>query len=580
MSDSLMGKGLRSLIRNLRRASRERSSRDIRSRAGDTEKSRSEVTKRRGIKEQPLPSQVTASSDLTGDLKSDLNLFRTLLGHSRDAAFREIRLGSKGQLPAALVYLEDMVSKPVQIQAILRPLLLESRMIPLGNEIAGKDAVDIIQDAILPAGDIKRMDDVSLIVLSVLAGDTALLIHGSAQVLVVSTRGWNMRQVSEPGNELVIRGPREGFTENLRNNVALIRSRLKSPDLEVRYRRLGFITHTDAAVIFINGIADPEIIDEVMNRIDTIQIDGILEGSYLEEFIEDNPYSPFPQIEHTERPDKVVASLLEGRIAIMTDGTPFAMVVPTVFGQYLQSGDDYYQRYHVATFIRLLRLFSMFVSLILPGAYLAIITIHPEMIPTTLLISIASQREGVPFPAIVEALLMEGTFEILRESGLRMPARIGQAISVVGAIVLGQAAVSAGLVSPAMVMIVSLTGLASFAIPSFAIAIPLRLLRFGLMVTGSILGIFGIMAIFMVVVAHLASLRSFGVPYTGPIFPFRATDMKDFVVRVPWWAMTERPKSAQPIKLARRTEEVRKVPSESRSRRAVATSGKRGATKQ
>ncbi|MED4797818.1 spore germination protein, partial [Priestia megaterium] len=268
-------------------------------------------------------------------------------------------------------------------------------------------------------------------------------------------------------SQTVVRGPRDSFTETLRTNTALIRRRIKSPKLWIESQQIGEFTKTDIALVYIDGIADEQVIQEVKERLSKIDIDGILESGYIEELIQDEDYTPFPTMHNTERPDSVAAGLLEGRIAILVDGTPFVLMVPALFIQFFQAAEDYYQRADISTLIRLMRYMAFFLALLTPSAYIALTTFHQEMLPFALLISIAAQREGVPFPAIIEAFIMEITFEILREAGVRLPRAVGSAISIVGALVLGEAAVQAGLVSPAMVIVVSITAISNFVSPVY-----------------------------------------------------------------------------------------------------------------
>ena len=294
---------------------------------------------------------------------------------------------------------------------------------------------------------------------------------------------------------------------------------------------------------YLAGTADDKVLVEVRKRIERIDVDSILESAYIEELIEDTPYTVFPQIEHSERPDKIAAAILEGKIAILVDGTPFVLIVPTVMLQFWQSSEDYYERYPTAFLMRLIRfMFSTF-ALILPGFYVAVTSYHQEMLPTALLISIAGAHEGVPFPIYVEALLMEITFEALREAGVRLPQPVGQAVSIVGGLVIGQAAVQAGIVSPATVIVVALTGISSFALPAYNFAWSLRVLRFVFGFLGFISGLYGIMLGLLFILIHITSLRSFGVPFFAPLAPFKLQDIKDIFMRAPWWAMTERPYS-------------------------------------
>lgn len=301
-------------------------------------------------------------------------------------------------------------------------------------------------------------------------------------------------------------------------------------------------TKTCIIVTYIEGLVEPSLVTEVNSRLSRIEIDGILESGYIEELIEDQPSSPFPQILSTERPDVVCGNLLEGRIAILVDGTPFVLIAPTTLFSLLQSSEDYYQRSLASTAIRWLRYFFTAMSFVLPSLYVALITYHHEMVPTSLLISMASSREAVPFPALVEAMIMEVTFEALREAGVRLPKQVGAAVSIVGALVIGQAAVQAGLVSAPMVIVVAITGIASFMIPHYIAGISIRLLRFPMMLLAGTLGLLGIMLGVIMAVVHLCSLRSLGVPYLSPVGPLRVQELKDTLVRAPWWMMDTRPK--------------------------------------
>lgn len=320
-----------------------------------------------------------------------------------------------------------------------------------------------------------------------------------------------------------------------------LRRRLRTTQLRIEYQTVGRFTQTQIAVAYIKGIANPTVLTELRQRLDAIDIDGVLESGYLEELIQDRSFTPFPTIFNTERPDTIAGHLLEGHYAVLVDGTPFALVLPVTFFKFFLSSEDYYQRYDIITFIRGIRFLSFFVSLLLPSLYVAITTFQQEMLPTTLLISLAAQREGVPLPALLEALLMELTFEVIREAGVRMPRVIGPAISIVGALVLGQAAVQAGLVSGAMVIVVSFTAIANFVIPSISMAASVRLIRFGLMLLAGSFGLFGILAGLVPLLIHLVSLTSFGIPYFLPVAPLSLQNLKDVFVRVPWKAMRTRP---------------------------------------
>ncbi|MDP4158068.1 MAG: spore germination protein, partial [Bacillota bacterium] len=285
-----------------------------------------------------------------------------------------------------------------------------------------------------------------------------------------------------------------------------------------------------------------KVVKEVHHRLDKIDIGGVLESGYIEELIQDDTFTPFPTIFNSERPDVVAACLLEGRVAILVDGTPFVLVVPSLFIQNFQVPEDYYQRADISSLLRLLRVICFLIALLGPSFYIAVTTYHQEMLPTSLLISLAAQREGVPFPAFVEAVMMEVAFEILREAGIRMPRAVGQAVSIVGALVLGQAAVEAGIVSASMVIVVSLTAIANFVFPAYNMAISIRMLRFGMMLLAASFGLYGITVGILALLLHLNSLRSFGIPYMAPMSPLIPDDLKDTVIRFPQWALFSRPR--------------------------------------
>jgi spore germination protein KA len=419
---------------------------------------------------------------------------------------------------------------------------------PLMNEIdvqtspsSSSEWLKIIKNKVLSVGQVKELQSMDEAVNQLLEGCTLVFLQGCTVALAANTCGGEYRSVEEPSSQTVIRGPKESFTENIKTNISLMRRRIKSTELRVELRQIGKQTKTHVGIMFLKGIANDKIVEEIRTRLNRIDTDSILESAYIEEFIQDANMTPFPTIENTERPDAAAAGILEGQIAIIVDGTPFVLLAPVTFVRFFQSSEDFYQRYDIATFLRIIRYVAFFISMLLPSLFIAISTFHQEMLPTPLLISLAAQREGVPFPAIVEAFLMEITFEVLREAGVRMPRVIGPAISIVGALVLGQAAVQAGLISAAMVIVVSFTAIASFVIPAINMAIAARLIKFVMMILGGTLGLFGIMSGMMVILIHLAGLRSFGVPYLAPFSPFIWTNWKDTFIRVPQWAMKKRP---------------------------------------
>jgi spore germination protein KA len=306
-------------------------------------------------------------------------------------------------------------------------------------------------------------------------------------------------------------------------------------------KTIGRVTSTDIAVIYLENIVDKEVVKEVNRRLDEIDIDSILESGYIEELIQDNTLTPFPLLYSSERPDITSAALLEGRVAIAVDGTPFVLTAPSLFAEFLQSSEDYYQKSTYSSLIRILRHLSFLLTMLTPAVYIAITTFHAEMLPTPFLLSIAANREGIPFSTVVEVLLMEITFEVLREAGIRLPKTIGSAISIVGALVIGESAVQAGIISPALIIVVSFTAITSFVIPAYNFSIPLRMLRFGFIFLAATFGLYGILLGIIVLVLHLCNLTSFGIPYMTSYGPFSLEDQKDIFVRFPWNKLKTRP---------------------------------------
>lgn len=478
---------------------------------------------------------------LTGNLDEDLRLIRHTFRLSTDVVIRELQLGSAcGNGRGAILYTDGMVDTEAVQQSILQALMKDTSQ--KADESGEGLTMEWIRNRLITVGNLRETQDMETVFTLILSGYTVILADGIPTALSADTSGWEDRGVTEPISQTVVRGPREGFTETLRTNTVLIRRKIKDSRLACEYKQIGRVTKTSVAVMYITGIVNEKVVAEVHERLDRIDIDGILESGYIEELIQDETWTPFPTVYNTERPDIAAACLLEGRVAILVDGTPFILVVPSLFIQSLQSAEDYYQRADISTFLRLLRLTCFFIALLLPSFYIAVTTFHQEMLPTPLLISLAAQREGVPFPAFVEAFIMEITFEILREAGVRMPRAVGQAVSIVGALVIGQAAVEAGIISASMVIVVSLTAIANFVFPSVNMAISVRLLRFAMMGLAASFGLYGITLGLLVILLHLNSLRSFGVPYMAPFSPFIADDQKDGLFRVPLWGLFSRPR--------------------------------------
>lgn len=482
-----------------------------------------DATNRQQAENQQVP--------LSADLQQNVDALRSLYEGCSDVVFRPFLIG--GRLKAFLIYIEGLCNIEEMDASILSPLMSESaaKFQTLQELLENKITVSKGTEVITREDCIKHLS----------LGSPVLLLENESHGFAFGLAKWEKRSVEEPTAESVVRGAREGFTESLGVNTALLRRRIRSPHLKMVPMSIGRYTQTEIIVAYMDGLADPTLLEEITARLKRLDVEGVLESGYIEELIEDNPYSPFPQLMNTERPDVAVSSLLEGRAVILVDGTPFVLIAPITLYSLLQSSEDYYQRFLISTAIRWLRYAFVIISLLLPSLYVAVSTFHHEMVPTTLLLSMASSREQVPFPALVEALMMEIVFEALREAGIRLPKQVGAAVSIVGALVIGQAAVQAGVVSAPMVMVVAITGIASFTIPRYSAGAALRMLRFPMIMLAGSLGLMGVMLGIIFILIHLCTLRSFGVPYLTPMAPMKFRDMKDVLIRAPWWKMNTRP---------------------------------------
>jgi spore germination protein KA len=485
-------------------------------------------------------AQETSQAGLSKDIKKNLSALRDILGASIDVIIREFNFGHKGQIKGALIFIDGLTDKSTINESIIKPLMYDSRL-TFTEENQGSADLDMVEASMLSVGIVERVASVNEAVECCLSGDAVLLVSGSKEALVISSRGWESRGVEEPKTESVVRGPREGFSETLRTNTTLLRRKIKNPDFTLESMKLGRRTKTNICIAYLKGVVNPRLIEEIRRRLKRIDTDAILESGYIEQFIEDAPFSIFSTVANSEKPDTVAAKLLEGRAAVLVDGTPFVLTVPMVFIESFQSSEDYYSRPYFASIIRILRFAAFFISILAPATYVALTTFHQELIPTPLLFTMVAAHEGVPFPAVVEAGIMMITFEILREAGVRLPRPVGQAISIVGALVIGESAVSAGLIGAPMVIIVAITAVSSFVVS--AQTDTGAILRFILLILSGAMGEFGIMIGLLGLCVHLASLRSFGTPYLSPVAPLSPRDQKDVFIRAPIWAMFTRPRT-------------------------------------
>lgn len=478
-----------------------------------------------------LFQQEKISKEYFTKLEKNKKQIKEVFNQTFDFKMESIKLGEKD---AYVCYLETMLKKKDLTDKVLNAAVYSANMgAPL--------KIDSIRNTYFPTLAYEYADSFHKVVWHVLNGYAVIMIDGEGKALSLEIGNVEQRAITEPSTQTIIRGPKEAFIESVETNISMIRRRLKTPFLTFESFQVGRDTKTTVAIGYIGDITNKDILDEVRARIKKIDIGGILDSGNVEEYITDKSFTPFPLVYNTERPDSISGHLLEGKVAILVDGSPFILSVPSVLTDFFQSSEDYYQPFLMSSFIRMIRYLSFMIALVLPSLYVALSTFHQELLPTPLLLSIQAQREGVPFPAVIEIFVMELTFEIMREAGVRMPRAVGQTVSIVGALVIGQAAVEAGLVSNVLVIIVAFTAIASFVSPIYNFSISTRLLRFLLILCAAVFGLYGVLLFLIAMVIHLVSLRSFGIPYLAGVAPFTIENQDDIFVRFPAWANRKRP---------------------------------------
>lgn len=474
--------------------------------------------------------------NVSTNILENITNIKRLTQESSDIEFRTFYIGMNQEVEAFLVAVDGLYDKTAVRENIIKPLMT----IDFGTtDISYR--LENIDKELLSLISIKKEMTMEKSIGLLLKGDPLLFIDGMDSVYVLGVRSWEMRSIEEPITETVVRGPREGFVETLRINTSMLRRKLHNPNLRIEQTTIGKMSQTDIAIAYIDGLVNPEILLEVRQRLQKINIDAVLESGYIEEFIEDAPFSPFPTISNTERPDVVAARLLEGRVAIMAEGSVTVLIIPYLMLESFHSSEDYYSRPYYISLVRILRMTGFLLTTLAPASFVAFQDYHKEVFPTELLISLAASREGVPFPLFLEMTIMLIFFEWLREAGIRMPRPVGQTISIVGALVLGEAAVNAGFVGAPTVIVVALTAITSFLVtPLYDAAALLRIIY---LIAAEILGVYGIMLVLTFFLLHVASLRSFGIPYMAPWFPTIWSGWKDFLIRAPLWQLNRRPEA-------------------------------------
>ena len=468
------------------------------------------------------PASAGISTSLEKNRQALAEIYR--LPRNKDLIIREIAVGRDKEAAGLIVYLEGIVDSLKLSRFVLEPLMATN------HQIYGGDAGEELVKQLFPAGGTKRASAMDSLQDSINAGDTVVIIEGLGEAIAIDMKGGEHRGVDSPKTEQTIRGSLAAFTENLRTNTGLVRSMLKTSDLVTEMVVVGTRGQLNCAVMYIDSIANASLAAEVRRRLEGIKTDYISDSSQLAQSIVDRPTILFPQMLSTERPDRVASSLVEGRVALMLEGNPFAQILPVSFLSFFHSGEDFSLNAGMANSMRAVRIFGALVSTVLPAFYLAIAYYHPEAMPTELLLAVAGFHENVPFPAWLEVLMMDLSFELIREAGVRVPGILGSTIGIVGAIVLGQAAVTARIVSPIVVVIIAITGLASFAIPEYRMASAMPLLRFVLTFTAVLWGLVGLAAVLLCLTGLLTSMKSFGVPYFAPMAP-KTVGANDVIVR-------------------------------------------------
>lgn len=485
---------------------------------------------------------------VSSDIEKNIEFLKDKFKDCDDVIFRRIEVGEKYRVKLAFVSIDGLVSKSELSDYTIENLIVNMEHKYEDSDFFKNNFLEFIVNEGISNAEIKEEDDYENLLNRILSGESLMFVDGFEIAIVIGTRGWVLRSINEPQTETVIRGPRDGFTETLRTNTSLVRRRIKDTNLKVKMTKVGRRSQTDVAIMYIEDIVDSKILEEVKKRLNNIDIDAVLDSSILEYLIEDNYLSFFPQIENTERPDSVAASLYEGRVALIVDNSPFALIVPATIGTLLQSSEDHYTRWTEASFIRLMRIVAVFLVILPSALYVAITAYHPGLLPSRLIYYLAASRINVPFPAVIEAMGLELTMEIIREAGTRVSGPIGSTIGIVGGLIIGQAAVEAGIVSNLMIILVAITTIASFAIPSYELTAALRLCKYIFIVLAGILGLYGIMLGIVLLGSHMVVLNSFGVPFASPYagLGVEQGDLKDTVVKAPVQRLWMRPGFTNP----------------------------------
>jgi len=468
-----------------------------------------------------------------GDLSGNIDLIREGLGAQSPMVIKHFYIGRDQPLEAVIIYVNGLVNKDIIDRDILNPL-----MIHIGENLNGKANIgDYLCKRYISMSNTLVELDLNTVINHLKRGKSAVLINGATEVIIADTVGGQQRAIIEPMNETAAKGPRDGFVENLEVNISLIRRKVKDKNLTIDSFSVGRRLQSDVAMIYISDIADKEVVEELRKRIEAVDVDAVISSGKLEQYIEDYTYTVFPQAFSTERPDRAIGNMLEGKILLITEGTPMVLIYPAIFMQFFQAEEDYTERTVVSSFVRILRILAAIIVVTLPSIYLTLIKFNVELIPIKFVAPIVQSRVGIALTPFLEIVAMELVVEFLREGGLRLPTKIAQTLSLVGGIIIGDTAIQSKMVSPTTLLIVGITVITTFLIPNYDMSLSIRLLRFPMLILANIMGIFGIAVGWFLILVHLSSLDSLGVPY----FEFHKSDMKDTFIRAPLWKMNKRP---------------------------------------
>lgn len=491
------------------------------------------IMKRNKKEQNPEDKSIEEKVELKNSIDENVSLFKEIFQGDDTIIERFFSNQDQGKIMFCIFYIDGMVDVEIANRCIIQPIVQGT----FPKNFEGN--MDVILEQVVLSNNAEKICDVDELAIRILRGESVLLMDKCDEALAICTKGWESRAITEPENEKIQRGPKEGFVEPILVNLSMIRRKLPTTNLKIKNIILGVQSKTKISICYLEDIANKQILNELLDRLSKIDYDGILASGQIAKFIEDSPYSPFDKIGSTERPDTAVRQMLDGHIIVVVDGTPAVLSLPFLFEEYFKTIDDYYINFYYSSISRILRIFSFIITVLLPAFYVAILTFHQELIPSSLLFSISATREGIPFPTILETLGLLFAFEILREVGMRISIQMGQSLSILGALVLGSAAVEARIVSASVIIIVALSGLTGLM--SIKLEGPIIVLRVILVLLAGFLGLYGVLFGVMGIALHLCSLRSFGVPYMLSFTSLKPEDIKDTIIKAPIWFLKKRP---------------------------------------